>query len=93
MAKNLEIMGMMADENMDIRMVLDLVNVKYTKGGGHVTMGVDIDTAQQLMKSLVLDKGVFMPVLFVVNMQQYKEVKEIIDSQKNQQTDTEAETV
>jgi len=72
---DLKVMDEMAHRSLDIRAFPDIVNMQSVKKGGHVTIGTDKGTIQQLMHSSTTNDGKYKALLFVVNMDQYKKLK------------------
>ena len=69
---DLLVMGHMAEENKDIRMSPHFVEAKITRGGGHITMGVDADTIHEI----VLNPDKYLVALYVVNKDQFFAIKD-----------------
>ena len=68
---DLIIMNKMAQENKDISCSTTLVEAKTVKKGGHVTIGVD----HQSIVNLALPNNKYAAILYVVNMDEFKEIK------------------
>jgi len=74
MSKNksdFEVMQEMATRNLDIRSASTIIEIKTVKKGGAVTIGVD----DQCLHDLVLNPDDYLLALYVVNKQQYHEIK------------------
>jgi len=66
-----EVLDIMAQQNMDIRLSPNLVEVKIVKQGGLVVMGTDPKTAQDL----VSNTNGFKVALYIIDATQFEEIK------------------
>lgn len=88
-----DILKVMSARNMDIRMSRaadNLVNVRKTRLGGQVILGVDSQTCQDVM-SIGLGSNKFNACLLVINMEQYKIIEkelsgEVVDGRGSEET-------
>lgn len=72
--KHFEILGEMADKDLDISISDTVVNLTKVKRGGHITIGIDHSSFNKLMNNL--DKGdKFHVQLLIVNAEQYDSIK------------------
>lgn len=65
----------MSDRNLEIAAAVDILEVKKDKRGGKVTMGVDATRFGQLANSLASGDGKYVAILYVVNMEQFNQIK------------------
>jgi hypothetical protein len=75
--RDVEVMSVMATRNLDIKAAPDLVSNVTASLGGHVTMGVDKATHQQLGLS-----GRHVAILYVIDWDQFSEVKKELQSEE-----------
>lgn len=74
MKNDLEILGEMARQNLDIRMGVTVVEMKLVPQGGVISMGTDSNTAIQLM-GMTPEQKDLRTVLLVFDHAQYEQVK------------------
>src|SRR3972149_4900486 len=75
------VLGKMSEDDRDIRLALlpeSLINVRKVKAGGHVTVGVDGDTADIIMR-MALNENKYGAFLLVFSREQFDEIREELE--------------
>ena len=75
MKTDLEAMQIMSHEDKDIMAFPDITNVDAKKKVGKITFAISPGIAQQIMKGMLTGSGKYAAVLYVVNLEELKEVK------------------
>lgn len=75
---NTDIIAYMAENNQDISLSYEFVGARTVKAGAIIEIGVSAQAGQQVMLSTMAGKPSHIPVLFVINMEQYHKAKEAL---------------
>lgn len=84
-----QVMDAMAKANKDLSMYPDILEMKAVKKGARVTMGVPKECMQKISKSVIQTGPDYMAVLLVVNIADFKAIKEALTIQGTVTTNTE----